>query len=405
MITGEENEVLFWKGWLLGSGKKYEGSKPLSGRLAFMIGDKKEVVIANLGSGPLNLIGDTLPGVKVKVAASDYLADEYSKLLQELDLHPMVPVEKQDMTALTYNDKSFDIIYCTNALDHCQDPYSALTEMVRICKPGGYIYLQHIAHEGQRHHYRSLHRWNLDMTEDDDCIIWNNDPGPKTEAFFLSEIYPGFTTNLKALQKAAIVTSYVQKKKKIFLDIGAHFGESLKIALEPKYDFDKLYCFEPVPECHDLLKTFKDDRVILCEYGLWNENTTTKIYNPKSKSASLFKEKFGGEPRSEDIKLVRASDWFSKNLSVDDQVYLKINCEGAECAILDDLIKSGEYKKINVLMVDFDVRKIPSQKHLMNEMKTKLNTLGIQKIFYLDEFHLGPGTHSYFTHYWLDKSI
>jgi len=194
-------------------------------------------------------------------------------------------------------------------------------------------------------------------------------------------------------------------KNKIFLDVGAHTGETLAIALGDKYGFDKIYCFEPVAECCDVIRNLKNNRVEVCEYGLWNENSTGKIYNAKSKGASLFKDKFRVEVSSRDIKLVKASEWFDQNLKTEDTIYLKLNCEGSECVILDDLINSGEYKKIDVLMVDFDVRKIPSQKHLMNKMKAKLNKLNIPKIFYVDEYNLGRGTHSYFTHFWLDNSL
>ncbi|MGD0523102.1 MAG: FkbM family methyltransferase [Candidatus Microgenomates bacterium] len=192
---------------------------------------------------------------------------------------------------------------------------------------------------------------------------------------------------------------------KIFLDVGAHIGQTLKIALEDKYKFDKIYCFEPVPECCDTLRKFKDKRIVVCEYGLWDKNRTGTLYAPKTKGASLFKEKFHYKVGSQIINLVRTSDWFIENIKSNDQVYLKLNCEGSECTILDDLIRSGEYKKIDVLMVDFDVRKIPSRKHLMNDMKVRLKKLGIPKIFYIDEFHLGKKTHSYFTHYWLNSSL
>ena len=191
---------------------------------------------------------------------------------------------------------------------------------------------------------------------------------------------------------------------KIFLDVGAHTGQTLKIALEKKYKFGKIYCFEPVPECCRQLKKFKDKKVVICQYGLWDKNKTGRLYAPKTKGASLFKDKFHQEVKSQEVKLVRASDWFAQNLKKNHRVYLKLNCEGAECIILNDLIASGEYKKIKVLMVDFDIRKISSQKHLMSQMKIRLNQLGIPKIFYIDEYHLGPGTHSYFTHYWLDNS-
>jgi FkbM family methyltransferase len=192
---------------------------------------------------------------------------------------------------------------------------------------------------------------------------------------------------------------------KVFLDLGAHLGQTLKIALENKYGFDKVYCFEPVAECCRALRAFNDKRVVVAEFGLWNKTSSQTIYNPQTRGASIFRDKFGDQVTSRKIKLVRASDWFKQNLKTADQIWLKLNCEGAEVAILNDLIKSGEYKKIDVLMVDFDVRKIPSQKHLMPKMKIKLNKLDIPQIFYIDEYHLGRGTHSYFTHYWLNESM
>jgi len=191
---------------------------------------------------------------------------------------------------------------------------------------------------------------------------------------------------------------------KKFLDIGSHFGETALIALEKKYKFDKVYCFEPVPECCEEIKKIGDKRIEICKFGFWNKNCKKQIYNPKSKGASLYKDKFRHEVNSQEIELKKASEWFKKNIKKEDKVYLKINCEGSEIAILDDLIDSGEYKKINVLMVDFDVRKIPSQRHLMKGMKEKINKLDIPKVFFIDEYNLGRGTHSYFTHYWLDNS-
>lgn len=192
---------------------------------------------------------------------------------------------------------------------------------------------------------------------------------------------------------------------KIFLDVGAHTGETIKVALESKYRFDRLYAFEPILKNCKVIRTFKDERIILCKYGLWNENCIMRIYNPGSMGASVYNNKWGRVTTSSQFaKFVRASDWFYKNLEIDDEIYLKLNCEGAEIAILDDLIVSGQYEKINVAMIDFDICKFPSKKHLAEEMKTRLTQLGIPKIFYADEFQVN-GTHSDFTHSWLDKSM
>lgn len=190
---------------------------------------------------------------------------------------------------------------------------------------------------------------------------------------------------------------------KIFLDVGAHIGETLEVAIDAKYAFDKIVCFEPVPENIEKLSSFQDERIVVCDYGLWNETCLKDIFDPKSMGASLFRDKFRHGVGSSPIKLVRASAWFEKNLRIEDEVYFKLNCEGSEVAILDDLINSGEYRKIDTLMVDFDVRKIPSQKHLMNEMKEKLKKLSIPKIFYADEIYSGEN-HNDFTRGWLDKS-
>ena len=210
---GIKAEVDGWRDWLSKNGKKYEEDRPLNQKLFPFIKGKKKVRIADLGSGPISLIGNYLEGVEIEVVASDILANYYKRILKDLGLKPANGiVKRQDMTRLTYPSNSFDIVYCANALDHSLDPYKALKEMVRVCKPGGWIYLFHIAHEGQRNRYKNLHQWNLDMTEDGNCIVWNNKPSKRSDAFFLSDIYPHFKTELKPARRAAFVTSYAKKR-------------------------------------------------------------------------------------------------------------------------------------------------------------------------------------------------
>ncbi len=193
---------------------------------------------------------------------------------------------------------------------------------------------------------------------------------------------------------------------KIFLDVGAHIGETLEIVLEPKYAFDKIYSFEPAKESCDVIRErYNDKRLVICEYGLWNKDCIMPLYNSGGLGASVFKDKPNRHNNgSKDVKFVSASSWFGQYLNFDDHVYLKINCEGSECIILDDLIYSNQIKKVSVLMVDFDIRKIPSQKHLEAEMRIKLSKLDIPKIFYADDFNFGRKAHKLFTSNWLDKS-
>ena len=193
---------------------------------------------------------------------------------------------------------------------------------------------------------------------------------------------------------------------KIFLDVGAHKGQTASAVLEDSYGFEKIYCFEPVPGRCDSIRKIGNERIIANEFGLWKKTTTKNIFEPGSIGASIFKDKFTPDKHpSIKIKLVRASEWFAKNIKPGDEVYMKLNCEGSECDILDDLLDSGEYKKLTALMVDFDVRKIPSQKHREKEVRVRLEIYPLPVVYIMetDDNRKWSGKHREFTHYWIEK--
>jgi len=174
-----------------------------------MIGDKKEVKIADLGAGIFCTIGSLWDTAKVRVYASDLLADDFNKLLKEHNITPLIPIEKQDMEHLTYPNGMFDIVHCVNAIDHCSDPLSALSEMYRVCKRGGWIYLRHYSNVGERQQYCGLHQWNIEFDGVDDCKFWNNG-----NRFMLGDLFKGFKTHLGrefAYEKKNMVISIMQK--------------------------------------------------------------------------------------------------------------------------------------------------------------------------------------------------
>lgn len=138
---------------------EYNHSRPLPDYFKDLIGDKKEVVIAELGAGLLNTIGDKLDGVTVKVYPSDILAKEYLELFKEHSVIPYQEVEYQDMENLTYPNEMFDIVHCRNAIDHTPDLHKAISEMKRVCKKGGIVYLAHSPSQKKRfkgHHWHNI---------------------------------------------------------------------------------------------------------------------------------------------------------------------------------------------------------------------------------------------------------
>lgn len=184
---GKQQTLNFYRKKWSHKTKQFNKEIELPGYFMPMIGDKKEVNIAELGAGIFCTIGNKLPGVKVNMYASDALADDFTKILDEKGVKRLIPVEKQDMAHLTYPDNFFDVVHCVNALDHVMDPLDCLHEMFRVCKPGGFIYLRHNQNVGVKERYVGLHQWNIQYFNSEWFRIWN----PKTERLF-----PDFKSSL-----------------------------------------------------------------------------------------------------------------------------------------------------------------------------------------------------------------
>ena len=184
---------------------------------------------------------------------------------------------------------------------------------------------------------------------------------------------------------------------KIFLDIGAWNGDTAKSILSSKYTFDKIYCFEPQLDLCEDIRKIDNPKIVIEEFGLWNKNCRTLVYMYAHKrgrindGASVYEDKIPVEKKSVEVQMIKASEWFAENINDDDYVVLKINCEGAECDILEDLMDSEEFKKVDALIIDFDVRKIPSQKHREAELTNRLKNYNIPMyiIKVSDQFQFG----------------
>ena len=124
---------------LQGRIKTFNKPLPLVDYLLPFVGDKKEVKIADIGSGPFSTIGSYLEGVDLKIYHSD--KQDFTDFWEKRGLTPVISVEIQDMEKLTYSDGFFDIVHCLNALDHTKNVKEAVKEMIRVCKTGGWIYI------------------------------------------------------------------------------------------------------------------------------------------------------------------------------------------------------------------------------------------------------------------------
>jgi len=130
------------------------------------------------------------------------------------------------------------------------------------------------------------------------------------------------------------------------------------------------------------------------------ERESLPIFSPGTQGGSIFVDKVNVDPaHSTTCKFVRASEWFRDHLTDKDEVYMKINCEGCEADIIEDLLDSDEYRKITALCVAFDVRKIPSQVHREDEIKSRLKHRSYKNYVDLDSVY--DGSHPRAMEKWL----
>jgi SAM-dependent methyltransferase len=58
------------------------------------------------------------------------------------DLESRHAMVKMDVTAIQFDDASFDVILCNHVLEHVPDDQKAMRELLRVLKPGGWAIMQ-----------------------------------------------------------------------------------------------------------------------------------------------------------------------------------------------------------------------------------------------------------------------
>lgn len=119
--------------------------------------------ILDVGAGPISKVGKIYDGNKVELVAIDPVAVRYAKILNNLNLKPIVSTQPGYGEKLTkqFLLNSFDLIHARNCIDHTKNPILVITEALAVLKPGGYFYLNHYINEGEAADYYGLHQWNF----------------------------------------------------------------------------------------------------------------------------------------------------------------------------------------------------------------------------------------------------
>ncbi len=193
---------------------------------------------------------------------------------------------------------------------------------------------------------------------------------------------------------------------KIFLDVGGHTGQSLEEVLKPVYRFDVIHCFEPQPECYEIIKkkfrSHLGGRLIVHNFGLADFNGEKDLYG-EGIGASLFADKRDVDSEKyQKCRFVSAAEFFEEHTNNNDIVVMKLNCEGGEVLILRDLIRNGKIHFLTNVMIDFDIRKVPSRKHEQGKILIELDEVGF-KNYSLEKKTMIGITHQRSISWWLSN--
>ena len=93
---------------------------------------KKVESILDVGCGE----GFTLNRLKEKGIGKNLEGVEYSKAAIELGhkMYPDIKIKQGNIYKLPYKDNTFDLVLCTEVLEHLDDPQKGLKELVRVSK-------------------------------------------------------------------------------------------------------------------------------------------------------------------------------------------------------------------------------------------------------------------------------
>jgi len=186
--AGLENEAQFWRLALSDGGKRWSPEtfrQRMDPEFAFPpqlqelvaaspAANRDPIRVLDVGAGPLTAVGFHWPGRQVDLIAVDPLAEVFDSILDDLQLAPPIRTRKaagEDLLSVFPAD-SFDIVVCSNALDHSRDPLQCVRQMFAVTRPGGWVFLWHYRNEAEEEGYAGLHQWNLEESAGD-LLLWN----------------------------------------------------------------------------------------------------------------------------------------------------------------------------------------------------------------------------------------
>lgn len=181
--------------------------------------------------------------------------------------------------------------------------------------------------------------------------------------------------------------------RKIFIDAGAHAGESVSAFLDehPALAGSTVYLFEPNPQYEAVLHEMESHpnyQIIYRSEAVWTKNEELSFYIANDQwgdygSTLLAEKKEKLElDRPLKVKAIDFAEFLKSTVAADDYVVVKMDIEGAEYRVIEHLIRTGTINLLNELWVEWHDSFFPDIDHF--SVRYKLS--GANVAVYIWEF-------------------
>lgn len=189
-LHGIHHELLFWSGFV--KTKRFidgwvgkQKTPELNDFVAEFILNKPNEKVLDVGSGAVSILNGLVP-----VTAVDPLGDLY-RLVFDYKAHKIDSPLPYPAEELPF-DGEFDIVHCSNAIDHTQNPIFAYHKLCKAVKPGGFVIVQGFANEGTFENWQGFHQ--NDISVENDTLILKNQQGDISVIDLGSDYHVSFGT-------------------------------------------------------------------------------------------------------------------------------------------------------------------------------------------------------------------
>ena len=169
-----------------------------------------------------------------------------------------------------------------------------------------------------------------------------------------------FRTNYECLNAGSIV-----------LDLGGYHGV-FSLFMNAKYGA-LCHVFEVIPELCSRIEAARGDnpKIVVHPFGLAGSTRKEQLFLAEQGSSTFVNR--ASESRQITIRLVKASQWFDRELEGRSVDLMKINIEGGEYELLEHMIRKSLVRRVRNILVQFHEDVIPGAAARMARIQSALS--------------------------------